>query len=526
MSDLQILVVDDDAVDRAAIRRALTRQDLHVSIVEAVDVASALVASTTRVFDCGVIDYHLPDGTALDLVRELSMAPRGALPVVILTGSTDDDLAIAALQQGAQDYLAKHAMDGRVLVRAIRYAIERARVVELQQRLLHADRLIAIGHLAAGVAHEVNNPASAVLANLELLSDCVAELQRRIADPGAASSLAGTLAECSTAIRAGMAGIERISSVTGSLRNFAKIERDEVEQVDLDDVIESTCVLLNNEIRHRAQLVRDFQPLPHVIGHRAKLTQVFINLLMNAIQAIEPGAAESNEIRLAARVADATITLTIEDTGVGISSELSARAFQPFFSTKPREHATGLGLSLCQDIVRQHGGSITLRSEVGVGTRVDVILPIDAGLRASAPTRTVDPVADPGRRQLGGRARVLIVDDEPAIVRTYKRLLEPQLEVAIAEGGRQGLAILAQDPDFDVIVCDLMMPEVDGVAVYEQLRREHPALLERVVFWTGGVFTERSRSFLANVDNLFLHKPITRQQLLDAVSRVVASTAR
>jgi signal transduction histidine kinase len=538
---VHILLVEGDEVDRAAVRRALRRQGtapgVTIELIEAVDLHAARLVILARELDCALVDYRLPDGTALSLIQELAQQPSRRLPIVILTGLNDEEIAIEALRHGAQDYVRKTELDGQALWRAIRYAIERVRVTELEQRLLHADRLSAIGQLAASVAHEVNNPAGYVLGNLELLDDylqvpraaiaAIRELAQRSSDAAMAPAVAAILArhdidhvlgECRQMISAGLLGIERIRSMVQNLRVFSRVEQGEIELVALPDVVRAACKLVRAEIRPRASLELRLDHVSEIAADRGQLIQVFTNLLMNAAQAIPPGESPAHRIEVTTRAEDGALRVEIRDTGCGMSPAVRARIFEPFFTTKSREEGTGLGLPLCLDIVRQHRGDIEVQSWEGIGTRVTVILPADTGMAVSAP-RWQQPAVELATR----RARILIIDDELELLRAYQRLLSPYHDVVVADSGTRGMEILSRDDRFDVIVCDLMMPGVDGVGVYQYLEQERAPLCARLLFWSGGAFTERARTFLARYQPPCLDKPVSRATLLDAVQRIVRS---
>jgi two-component system cell cycle sensor histidine kinase/response regulator CckA len=539
---LRLLLVEDDEVDRTAVRRALRRQgitqNILIDIIETTDLQSARAVISSQELDCALVDYRLPDGTALTLVQELAqLAPR-RLPLVILTGLEDQEVAIQALRHGAQDYISKSEMNAQVLWRAIRYAIERVKVTDLQQRLLHADRLVSIGQLAAGVAHEINNPASYVLGNLELIEEyldapraAIADIRQLVASsaqPGLFEAVAAiltrhgvdrALAESRNMISAGLFGLEQIRSIIQNLRSFSRLERDQIEMVALGDTVRAACNIVHNEIRHRATLRLDLEPVPPIAADRGKLTQVFTNLLMNAAQAIPPGAAGDNYIQVNMWADDRTIRVAIRDSGSGMPPDVVARIFEPFFTTKSRESGTGLGMSLCLGIVRQHGGNIEVQSWQGSGTEVTVILHEDTGLLVSASQASPAEQAAPATR-----ARILVVDDEIELLNMYRRMLAPHHEVVVAESGKRGIEILTADDHFDVILCDIMMPEIDGIGLYEFVRKQRAHLCPRVLFCSGGTFIERARSFLAEQTPPCLQKPLSKRALLEAVQRLVGQS--
>jgi len=209
----------------------------------------------------------------------------------------------------------------------------------------------------------------------------------------------------------------------------------------------------------------------------------------------------------------------VQDDGEGIPPEVIDRVFEPFFTTKPVGVGTGLGLSICRGIVQAHGGSIEVESEVGRGTSFRVILPImKAGLPTAPPRRAPDSLD-------GRRARVLVIDDELQLGRTLRAVLEPH-DVALATSGREGLELLISGPPPDLILCDMMMPDVSGLGVYEALRRDRPELCDRFVFMTGGVFSEASLQFVAGPEAHRLHKPFGPEEVLALLQAVRGGGAR
>jgi len=408
---------------------------------------------------------------------------------------------------------------------------------ELQKRLIHADRLVAIGQLAAGVAHEINNPLAYVMANLTITSSHIAAigpvldslreaLDRGFGAEGAGlldrvlseNSIARILTDMKEMASENLEGAERIRGIVKDLRSFSRIESDEIELVNLNDVINTACNMVFNEIRHRAKLVKDLGRLPMIAADRGKLTQVMTNLIVNAAQSIEEGAADENKIKVITSLQGEKVHIVIEDTGSGIPESVQKRIFEPFFTTKPRELGTGLGLSLSAELVRKHGGEISVSSALGEGSRFEVVLPVDTELAVTGlavePPAAVIPSA--------GRARILVIDDEAMILSAFKRVVGRIHEVVTAEGGGNGLDILEKDANFDVVICDLMMPKVDGVMVHEKIREIAPNLLDRVIFCSGGAFTARAKEFLATVENVVLEKPIDFKLLGRLIAQVRA----
>lgn len=392
-----------------------------------------------------------------------------------------------------------------------------------QAKALHAQKLAAVGEVAAGVAHEINNPAAFVSMNLDAmqaelrrLDDLLNALHGHIAreeDRDRKRVLHALLDEHSVDVRGLRAmlhdnrdGIERIRSVTHDLRLFSRVEQQEVVAVDLNAVVRSTVKLLMNELRHRAAVTIDLGNVPLLPAERGKLAQVVTNLVLNASHAIVEGAADSNEITVVTRCEGDHVVLVVEDSGMGMDEQTCARIFDPFFTTKPREQGTGLGLSLCAEIVAKHGGQMMVQSTPGEGSRFEVRIPIVTGLSVEA--ETVRPPVEQGT----ARKRILVIDDDAGMVRAYRRMLVDH-DAVVVSSGSQALALIHDGDVFDVIVCDLMMPEMDGPQVYENITLSAPELAGRMVFCTGGAFTARTREFISRVDNQVLDKPISRDDL-------------
>jgi CheY-like chemotaxis protein len=269
--------------------------------------------------------------------------------------------------------------------------------------------------------------------------------------------------------------------------------------VDLLAVIESTLRVASNQLRHRAQVVRDYRAdVPRVRGTATRLGQVLLNLVLNAAHAIPEGHYSENRVTLTVRPEADGVLLAVADTGCGIPPEVMPRIFDPFFTTRGVGGGMGMGLAICRNIITALGGSICVRSEPGQGTTVDVYLPRAEHVPTEATEQQLAP-ASTGRR-------VLVVDDEPRVLDLVRRLLRGH-ELVTAANGREALERLRADRDFDVILCDLMMPELTGMDVYHSVRDTWPGLHERIAFITGGAFTPETQRFLQQVDNPLLTKP-------------------
>jgi PAS domain S-box-containing protein len=378
-------------------------------------------------------------------------------------------------------------------------------VRRMQQRLVIADRLAAVGTLAAGVAHEVNNPLTYVVANLDLLREGIDALGRGASDVD--------LHETAQLLAEARAGAGRVARVVQDLRSFSRIDPERVEPVDVNAVIESTVNVASHEIRHRARIVKDLGTVPPALGDDSRIGQVALNLLVNAAQALPPGAAHAHEIRVRTWALDGGVYIEVRDTGVGIAPDVLPHIFEPFFTTKPRGVGTGLGLSISRDLVRSMGGEITAESTPGRGTTFRVRL-----IESEGQVRGDESQVRGSGAPLP--ARVLVIDDEPLLGRAVARVLRG-CDVTIAGSGNDGLAALQQGPAYDVVLCDLMMPEMSGMELYDEVVARRPDLAARFVFITGGTFSEWAREFLARVPNECIEKPFDAEHLRGVVRRQV-----
>jgi PAS domain S-box-containing protein len=374
---------------------------------------------------------------------------------------------------------------------------------EIESRLAQGERMASLGRLAAGVAHEINNPLAYVRTSLDLVRREIVRFRRDRTEERLDRMI--ELAEQADD------GVERVRVIVGDLRTFSRGDEGSVRPVDLHRVIEAAVNLAHNEIRHRAELVREIGPIPYVHGNASRYVQVLVNLLVNAAQAITEGDALHNRVTIrAGRASNDRVFLEVEDTGSGIEPAIVPRVFEPFWTSKAPGVGTGLGLSICHGIVTAAGGEIRVAaSVVGKGTTFRVELPV-----AAAP-EVDDEVTGQirTRRAAPTRARILIVDDEVRLAATLKIALGERYDVVTRESGRDAIDGLEEDAKFDLVLCDLMMPDVSGIDVYERLCASWPELASRFVFMTGGAFTERARTFLRENRVRRIAKPFTLDRI-------------
>ena len=377
-----------------------------------------------------------------------------------------------------------------------------------ESQLIGADRMASLGALASGIAHEINSPLASLFVNLTLAC--------RDAEVAAAGHelCAPLLDELNDTREAA----ERMRQIVQDLRIFTARDGERRGAVNVEELLESTLRSARYEIRHRARLVTEYGKVPLVLADEARLGQVFLNLVLNATQAIREGNAPGNEIRVTTSVDDSNrVVVRIADTGEGIPPEAQGHVFTPLFTTKPRGLVTGLGLSVCQKIVTEMGGEISFHSEVGRGTEFRVVLP-------RSPDQ-VHPVTHKPPPVASRRARVLVIDDEPAVAGAIRRVLAPDHDITVVDSGAHCLELLRGGATFDVVFCDVLMPQMSGIELYQEVARTLPEQARRFVFVTGGSFTARAQDFLESVPNRHVEKPFQIGTLKAVVGELMSHEA-
>ena len=409
--DRRLLIVDDEEPVRNLFAAYLNET---YSCETAADAMAALELLSREPFALVLSDIQMPGLGGIELLRKIvERYPDTA--VIMISGVDRTQRVIDAVRVGASDYLIKpveldvlslcveRALERRLLLRnARRYkadletrnaelAEQKAELIRLQAQMAQSEKMASLGLLAAGVAHELNNPAGFIYSNVDVLkvyvdrlSQCpraydevglsaaasarIGALKRELDYENIMSDLSEVLSDCYT-------GAERIRDVVQNLRLFSRLDEAEIKRVDLNEGIEATVRLLSRYFKKGHITVhREYGDLPPVNCYAAQLNQVWMNLLVNAAQAI---GDNNGEVRITTKHNGATVAVSIADTGQGISPENLKRIFDPFFTTKPVGEGTGLGMSITHGIIEQHGGAIAVESDVGKGTTFRITLPID-----------------------------------------------------------------------------------------------------------------------------------------------------
>lgn len=426
------------------------------------------------------------------------------------------------------------------------------------EQVLRTSRLAALGQMAAGIGHEINNPLQYILGGLDELRALNAGLPSEGARPDNWELREQILNDM-------VDGATRIQAVTSALAPFA--QRDDVmtQEVDLNETVAWATRVTDCEIKRRARLELHLAPdLPQLRGNRAQLEQLVTHLIANAAQAIPRGDIEGNRITITTLLtSDEEVRLIVTDTGVGIAVELRERIFEPFFAARAEGMGTGLGLPLCMGIAERHHASLSFETVTGLGTSFIVTFPARACAATVAeratralgdfmtrrsPTMQAQPLSTPPRADTTGPTsgivvgrhsvspsvgdepsalpssplRVLVIDDEEPLLRLYRRFLRG-FDVVTARGGQAAIEQLSSDARFDVIMCDLMMPGVDGQAVHAYVTGAAPHLAGRMIFCSGGAATEQAQEFVRELDTVILTKPVGLKPLREAIETVASA---
>jgi signal transduction histidine kinase len=500
---LRVLLAEDSEDDAFLVTRELKRGGYQLT-VERVQTRETMRAALRQAsYDVVISDYSMP---GFDAVAALAVLRDSGLdlPFIVVSGTAGEASAVSALKAGAHDFIVKGnlARLAPAIERERRDAGLRAERRKMEAQLLASDRMASVGMLAAGVAHEINNPLAAVLANLYVIREVLGDLQ----------AFSAVREACEAAADA-MAAAERVRQIVRDVKIFSRGSEERLVPVDVHRVLDSTVRMAWNDIRHRANLVRHFGRINAVLGSEQRLGQVFLNLVVNAAQAIPEGRAQDNEIRLATFMERGRVVIEVSDTGAGIPAEIRARLFSPFVTTKPPGQGTGLGLSISRRIVTALGGEIGVDSEPGRGTTFRVSLPASDELPITRESST--DLAAFGDLP---RSRILVVDDEVMVTNAIRRSIGTAHDVVVVFQAREALRRVQEGERFDVILCDLLMPEMTGIQLHQAITEVAPAQAERMLFMTGGTFTSEAAAFVDTRPDRVLDKPFDKPALMAALA--------
>lgn len=559
----RVLLVDDSALVRDFVGGLIADWGFQVETLDSAE--AALATATARRFDVIVADLHMPGMSGLEMLTTLRVRSVNT-PVIMLASVSRTSDILRAIHRGAFDYIGKdEAIEPlRVaIVRAIEHTrlvdentrllkereslnaelenrvrertealecanaqlrVERselelalARLGETKDQLVQMEKMASIGLLTAGVAHEINNPLAFILPSFELIEAWVNACRAGKTDHRVQSleDLHRLVSECRR-------GLDRIARLVRQLRIFSHPGRQDLGPVNVDAVVRSVAALVERETAGRAAISVSSQPDCLVRGNDDQLRQVLLNLLLNSAQSF-PAQKKDGRIEVFVARKDDLVGIRVIDNGCGIAPENLRRVFDPFFTTKAVGHGTGLGLAITRDLVKKMDGNVALESQLGRGTSATVTLRAwrddHPAQQVSEPPRTPTPEFIP--TQPGRRLSIIIVEDETALLQPLRRMLSDQHDVLTFSDSRDGMRSLIERDPPDVIICDINMPEVDGIQLFREVTRARPFLAERFVFLTGGDSDELA-TLMAEAPTRILEKPVHRKDLLAVINAIAA----
>lgn len=420
-----------------------------------------------------------------------------------------EDASLVGRHDGEQHRISDSSapvIDGGELLGAVMVFRDVTENLKMRKQLEVADRLASLGTMAAGAAHELNNPLAVVVSNAGFIAEEMQRSDATLYKPVIKEALADLQSAAS-----------RMSRIVSDLRSFSRPVEPTDSAADLVRCVESAICLTAHQFNHRASVLTKFGQTPRVNVDEGRLEQVLVNLLINAAHAIDPGDMARNTVLLATDTdgkGDAIIE--VGDTGKGMPADVVEHIFDPFFTTKPPGVGTGLGLSICHGIIQSMGGAIMSRSEPGKGTTFRITLPRAIELPAAAAGVPIPAI------EATVSGRVLVIDDEDMLRRAMERILvDAGHEVSGTASARVALETIKSGAVLDVILCDLMMPDMTGMEFFEQLLSVNPVLARKVIFVSGGATTAQVGAFLASVANEKIDKPFRSALLREAIQRVL-----
>jgi len=378
---------------------------------------------------------------------------------------------------------------------------------KLRTQALLNDKLRTLGTIATGIIHEINNPMTWILSNLDYFKNKLKILKVNDIEQENIIQKLDQMTDES------IEGAERIRNIVKDLKGFVRVDKNAYELVNVEEIINSAINMSKPQFKNDAKVELHFSPdLPLLFLDKSKLQQVFLNLIINAIQAMTNNKRQRDKIDITTRLFGDDVIIDIQDVGKGISPDVMSKIFDPFFTTKPIGLGTGLGLSICNDIISGFGGEIKVKSVLGEGTTFSVYLP--AHLLVNSPTQMPSEIS----KELT-RKKILVVDDEPSILAVINRILSNH-EVTQCDGRAALDHLVKKGAYYEVIISDLNMPDVSGIDLYRYAAKYLPGLEKKIIFITGGSYTSEMSEFMALVENTFLEKPFSPVQLIQAVDKM------
>ena len=511
---LRLLLVEDSDVDALMVVQEV-RQAGYVPTVERVQTGVAMRNALRKPWDLIIADYAMPGYSGMEA---LSVRNTYAIdtPFILVSGQITVEVAVEVLKAGAQDYVSKNQMGrlGVAVTRALKEAESRRESRHLQEQVLQAQKMEAVGQLAGGVAHDFNNILQVILGYTEVLLTDLREKQ-------------GQRSEVEQIHKAAL----RAAELTRQLLSFSRRQVISPSVVDLNAIIGGMRIMIERLMGEGIPVaIHLASGLGRIYADVGQVEQALVNLVLNARDAMPEGGgldittasvvlSEDEAGRMMEARPGRFVTVTVVDSGLGMEPALMSRMFEPFFSTKGFGKAAGLGLSVTYGIARQHNGWITVRSEAGKGSSFTLYSPLYEGAHA---VQTVGmPEAAP---PVGKGERILFVEDEPEVRRLAVRvLLAAGYEVMAAATIREGLELFGREKgDFRLVFSDVVLPDGNGVDLVEQVLEKKP---DMAILLSSGYVDDRARwKAIENRGFLFLAKPHSPSVLLRAIRSALDSS--
>lgn len=503
----QLLMIEDEPQLRSQGQRLLASAGYAVSVVA--DAPAGLACLRQQHYDVVITD-PIRDGAQGVQMLEYLAASRPETLVIVITAHPSMASALAALRHGVHDYLPKPWERTQLLASLERamVKVQRQQSVQqalaglqvMQQQLRHTEKFSALEELITGFAHELNNPLTSVVGYAELLAeaaDCPADVCRML------ERICQEAARCHRIVQ--------------NLLSFARQTPPEKDYIDVGTLCLKTLDLLSYQFKvHNIATVTNFAPaLPWTMADSHQLQQALVNILSNAYHAMADQPCQ-DRLTLTTSYDQDWIYITITDTGPGIPAANVHRIFDPFFTTKPQ--GTGLGLSLAYGVVKEHGGELLVKSPPGAGATFIIQLPILSEARLAPQRQPAVRAAMPVAKQ------VLVIDDEPAVAQVLVATLQclGYHAEAVYSGQEASDQIAARMPaqPYDLILCDMQMPQMDGRQFYGWIASQYPSLLQRLLFSSGDTMRQEHQQFVQETGCLLLPKPFVRADLLQCLAQI------
>ena len=502
-SDIRVLLVEDNPPDAALVRQFLSRAtDNQYDITEVSSAAAAEAALETAHFDLVLLDLVLPDCAGEDTLNRFLSRPTDTT-IVVLTGLDSEDMGERAVALGAQDFVVKGSYDQRSFLRIIRYARERTQAADT---LVRAQRVDTVAQMAGSIAHDFNNMLQVILGHAEIIAEGVRED-----------------ADLTDSVSAITESAERAMRFTRELMSFGAQRSSGMTVIDVDACLYALRPILEGILGGHIELMIETDSAGASVRAEAQtLEQMVVNLALNSRHAMSNGGrlVVRSYRKVDPRRGETAVCIEVTDTGCGMSPAVQARAFEPFYTTKPAGEGSGLGLSSILSLARQFGGDVTLESDEGRGTTVQILLPefVASARPPAAHRETASPSTSEQRA-------ILYVDDEPMVVGLVEAMLKRAgFHCLAAEGPEAARALFeAHGAEIDLIISDVVMPETNGPTLCAELLSKRPEL--PVIYVSGFVDDPVLADALNESERQRLvEKPFTPAKLLEAVGAMLAST--